>query len=162
MRIGRLVSTLLSVAAVGLMAAACAGSGDAESGDAAPTTAPSVVTTTVTPGESTEPTTPTATVTATPSTPVTTAVLPVAFPIPTGASLSDLEQDVNTTTATITLDSASSSYEFWTAALPAAGYTVTDAQGRGGLGSIRFSGHGCGGDSGLVLTGISATMRCEH
>lgn len=90
------------------------------------------------------------------------AHLPQAFPLPPGTSVSGVTDDGDEVAATLTVPSSAQPVTYWRSALPRAGYAVTSVQTVGGLGEIRFSGHGCGGDSQLATQGTTVTLQCDR
>ena len=88
--------------------------------------------------------------------------LPAGFPLPPGSSVGRVVDDGGEIAATLTVPDPAAAATFWKSALPTAGYTVTSAQTAGGFGEIRFSGHGCGGDSQLALQGTTVALQCDR
>lgn len=88
--------------------------------------------------------------------------LPPRFPLPAGAT-PHLTRDDAETAGTIDVTDPEAARDFWVRRLPGAGYTVDSADSFGGLGEIRFHGHGCGGNSQLAITGGTSVMfQCDR
>lgn len=92
----------------------------------------------------------------------TVGKLPVGFPLPPGATVTRVQSDSGETAATLTVPDPGQATTFWKSALPAAGYAVISAQTAGGFGEIRFSGHGCVGNSQLAIQGTSVALQCNR
>lgn len=88
--------------------------------------------------------------------------VPATFPLPRGAT-ARIVRDGKEYAGFITVKSASAAYTFWKRELPRHGYTVRSAERFGGLGEIRFRGHGCVGDSQLAFPGTRRiAYQCDH
>ncbi len=90
------------------------------------------------------------------------AQLPPDFPLPAGTTVRGGTSDGTELDATLTVPDSDEAVDFWREALPRAGYRIGDVQVFGGVGEIRFSGHGCGGDSQLALQGTAVTLQCNR
>lgn len=91
-----------------------------------------------------------------------TAALPPGFPLPPGATVTRSVDDGGEIAATLTVADPATATSFWKSALPRAGYTITSDESVGGLGEIRFSGHGCVGNSQLALQGTTVALQCDR
>ena len=144
--------------------AAPASSGPASGGPASPTAIPiPSVTVSGLPGDGggTASTAPGAGSTA-PGAGSTRAALPPGFPVPPGATVTRSVDDGGEIAATLRVTDPAAATSFWKTALPKAGYTVVSDQSVGGFGEIRFSGHGCGGDSQLAIQGTTVALQCDR
>lgn len=92
--------------------------------------------------------------------PAQVAALPAGFPLPRGAHVTRLVRDDRQVAATIRVPATSGGTAAWSSALRAGGYRVTAVHDEGGLGEVRFAGHGCLADSQIALTGRSAAVQC--
>lgn len=92
----------------------------------------------------------------------TGAALPPGFPVPPGATVTRSVDDGGEIAATLRVTDPAAATSFWKTALPKAGYTVVSDQSVGGFGEIRFSGHGCGGDSQLAIQGTTVALQCDR
>jgi hypothetical protein len=90
------------------------------------------------------------------------AALPPGFPLPPGAKVTRSADDGGEIAATLTVPDPAAATSFWKSALPRAGYTITSDESVGGFGEIRFSGHGCGGNSQLALQGATVALQCDR
>lgn len=90
------------------------------------------------------------------------AALPPGFPLPPGAKVTRSADDGGEIAATLTVPDPAAATSFWKSALPRAGYTVTSDQSVAGFGEIRFSGHGCVGNSQLALQGATVALQCDR
>ena len=89
------------------------------------------------------------------------AVLPEGFPLPPGASAVQGVRDDSEIASTLVVTDDQQAYDFWRSALPGAGYTVVSAESSGSLREIRFSGHGCTGDSQIAFNGPAIAIQCD-
>lgn len=87
--------------------------------------------------------------------------LPERFPLPSGTRVVNSVKDGKELAATLTVPDAAKAYSFWKSSLPGAGYRVTSAQTVGANSEIRFSGHGCGGNSQIAITSSGVAVQCE-
>lgn len=89
------------------------------------------------------------------------ASLPEEFPLPPGTTVDMVSDDGQEIAATLTVTDGTAAVTFWESALPSAGYEVTSSQSVGPLSEIRFTGHGCVGNSQLAITGTSVAVQCD-
>ena len=92
------------------------------------------------------------------------SALPADFPVPPGASVLGGADAGNEIAAQLRVASATSAFDFYLTALPAAGYTVVSSD-RGALpaaGEIRVAGHGFGGNSQLAFSGSTVTVQLDR
>lgn len=152
--------------AAGLLAAALATAGcgaDIDVRDPETTAStPAPVTTTATPAPTTAATTTPAT-----TTPATTTgssgpagALPAAFPLPPGATVQRVITEATQISAVVTVPDGRQAYAYWNRALPAAGYTVGQAELVGGIGVIPFTGPGCPGSGEIGFSVNDISVRC--
>lgn len=90
----------------------------------------------------------------------TNAQLPAGFPVPPGATVGEVVQIGEQTSATIAVPSAQEAYDFYLDALPGAGYTVDSSQFAAGAGGITISGGGLQ-DGQLGFVGDSVAVQLD-
>ncbi len=89
--------------------------------------------------------------------------LPAGFPLPPGATTSNVITADGDVEATVQVSNGSSAYQYWLSALPQAGYqivgqpAITDVSGTS-IAGINLSGHGYTAASGIQITNTSAII----
>ena len=87
--------------------------------------------------------------------------LPSGFPLPHGARVKRSTHDGGEVTAQLSVPNAAAAYSFYRQALPSAGYRITHVDSALGAFEIRFTGHGCGGDSQVAGTPTGVAVQCD-
>ncbi|HEY6746717.1 MAG TPA: hypothetical protein VI357_13485 [Mycobacteriales bacterium] len=89
-------------------------------------------------------------------------VLPAGFPLPPGTTVGPVAVQGGEIAATLSVPDGKQVFDYWKQQLPAAGYTVDDAEMVGGIGQISFSGNGCAHGSRLGISGPTVAFRCAR
>ncbi len=87
--------------------------------------------------------------------------MPEKFPLPAGATVGSVVRTAGEIDGTVMVTDPAQAVAFWKAALPKAGYRVLSVDTSGGVGEIRFAGHGCVGDSQIAVVGNQAQVQCD-
>jgi hypothetical protein len=141
--------------------------GAAPTSTAAPTAAPTTVApTTVVPtatGPSTTGGVPGGAITRPPSSGSGNAAeLPAGFPLPAGTVVGPVAVQGRAISATLTVPDGKGAHDYWKQQLPAAGYTISQAEMVGGIGEITFSGNGCLAGSQLGISDQDVSFECRR
>lgn len=89
------------------------------------------------------------------------AKLPSEFPVPDGAKVTMVAKQSDEIAATMIVADGGKALDFWRTKLPEAGFKVTHTDSIGGLGEIRFSGHGCVANSQIAVTDGTVAVQCD-
>jgi hypothetical protein len=88
--------------------------------------------------------------------------LPEGFPLPDGTTLGRIAVRSTDITAPLEVPDGDRAAAFWKTQLPTAGYRISSAVVRKGIGDIRFTGNGCKPGSDLQISGEHVAFLCRR